>query len=86
MHFVFTVEVEIERDEGVFASREELEAQVQEALEGADPGSISGDEGGQYSVTMFEVSHDDAAVEAARLARKRATEARRRAAKKEQTA
>jgi hypothetical protein len=51
MHFTFTVEVDAERTEGKFASRDELAEQIQEALESADPGSLEGDNGGQYELT-----------------------------------
>lgn len=57
--FAFLVEVESERDEGQFATRDEMGACVQEALEGADPGSLYGDNGGQYSVTSWEVSEQE---------------------------
>ena len=56
MKFLFEIEVEVERDEGKFASRDELSAQIQEAIEGADPGSLEGDNGGQYSTTSWGVS------------------------------
>jgi len=55
----FLVEVEFEREEGQFASRDEMSACVQEALEGADPGSLYGDAGGQYSVTSWDVSEQE---------------------------
>jgi hypothetical protein len=42
VRFTYTVEVEVERVEGKFASRDEVAEQLQEALEGADPGSIDG--------------------------------------------
>lgn len=49
MRFLFEVEVNLEREEGKFASRDELSAQISEALEEADYGSWTGDEGGTYS-------------------------------------
>ncbi len=52
----FIVEAEVEREEGLFASRDELEEQIVGELEGADPGSLDGDEGGSYTVVSFEVT------------------------------
>lgn len=56
MRFTYTVEVEVERDEGKFESRDSLGAEIQQALEDADPGSITGDNGGTYSTSTWEVS------------------------------
>lgn len=56
MRFIFEVEVEVERDEGKFASRAELADQIQEALEGADPGNLEGENGGQYTVHEWAVN------------------------------
>lgn len=56
MIFTYTVTVEVERSEGKFASREDLGDQIRESIEGADPGSLEGENGGQYDVTSFEVS------------------------------
>jgi len=55
MDFRFVVSASVERTEGKFASRDELEQQLQEAIEGADPGSVSGDNGGEYEVTDWVV-------------------------------
>lgn len=53
-----TVEVEVERASGPFASRDELEEQllevVQEALDSADPGSLSGENEGEYETIVWE--------------------------------
>ncbi|QPE04151.1 hypothetical protein IT882_13215 [Microbacterium schleiferi] len=57
--FSFTVEVEVERESGKFASRDEMAEQIQEWLEGADEGSVSGigaDGDSEYAVTSWEVS------------------------------
>lgn len=56
MRFVFEVEVEVERDEGLFASREEIGEAIEEELRIADPGIFEGEEGGQYSTVAWEVS------------------------------
>lgn len=53
--FTFTVTVEVERDEGKFASRDEIAEQIQDAIEGANPDSIDGENGGVYSVTSWEI-------------------------------
>ena len=55
MRFTYVIEVEVERDEGKFASRDELSEQIVSELESADPGSLYGDEGGEYSVSSFDV-------------------------------
>jgi hypothetical protein len=58
MRFVFTVAVEVERDEGKFAARDEVAEQIAEALEQADPSTIDGvgaDGTSTYSVTDWVV-------------------------------
>lgn len=64
MRFSYTVEVELERIEGRFASRDELGGQIIEAIESADPGSLDGDAGGSYEVVSWTVA-EDAPVKAA---------------------
>lgn len=59
MRFVFTVEIEVERDSGKFASRDEIEQELHEAIDGADPEQIYGvgaDGDSAYSVTEWSVS------------------------------
>lgn len=58
MRFTFTVEVEVERVEGKFASREEVAEQLEEALADADPSSIDGigsDGTSSYEVQVWDV-------------------------------
>ncbi len=55
MHFTFTVEVEIEKTEGKFASRDDLGDQLREEIEAADPGNLSGENGGEYETTQWDV-------------------------------
>lgn len=58
MRFNLTVQVEVERESGKFAGRDEIEDQIKEAIGDADPGSISGvgaDGDSEYSVTVWEV-------------------------------
>jgi hypothetical protein len=59
MRFVFEVEVEVERDEGKFASRDELAEQIESALTDADPGTLDGDAGGSYSTSSWSVAEID---------------------------
>jgi len=62
MRFVFTVEVEVERVEGKFASRDEISEQIFEALQSADPSSIDGvgSEGtSSYEVAGWEVTEEE---------------------------
>ena len=60
MRFVFQVEVEVERTEGKFASRDEISEQITDALEAADYGQWEGDNGGQYETTDWSVSENPA--------------------------
>lgn len=54
MKVYLVVEAELERTEGLFASRDELADQLKDEVEGADPGSVEGSEGGQYDVASWE--------------------------------
>jgi hypothetical protein len=56
MRYVFLVTVEVERSEGKFATRDEIGEQIAEALTDADPGDLTGENGGAYTVTMWEVA------------------------------
>jgi hypothetical protein len=56
MRWTFTVEIEVARDEGKFASRDELGEQILDAIESADPGNLEGENGGQYSVVEWTVA------------------------------
>jgi hypothetical protein len=58
MRFTFTVDVEVERTEGKFASRDELAQQVSDALESADPGTLYGDNDGIYETTDWSVEEE----------------------------
>lgn len=56
--FTFTVRVELERESGKFASRDEMAEAIIEMLEGADEGSIYGigaDGDSTYNTTSWEV-------------------------------
>ena len=53
--FKFLVTVQVDRETGKFASRDELAEKLREAIESADPSMISCDEGGEYTVNDFDV-------------------------------
>lgn len=53
--FEFTVTVEVERETGKFASRSEIYEKLLDAIQSADPGTVDGDEGGEYNVTSWDV-------------------------------
>lgn len=55
MRFEFKVTAEVERYEGKFASRADLGDQIREAIEQADPGDLTGEAGGSYSITDWQV-------------------------------
>lgn len=64
MRFRYTVEVEVEREQGKFASRDEISEEIKDAIEGSDPGSISGvgsDGDSEYSVIQWDVTEEDPA-------------------------
>jgi hypothetical protein len=57
--FKFVVEVDLDRVEGKFASRDEMAEQLQEALDSANPGSVDGigaDGMSSYEVSGWEVN------------------------------
>jgi hypothetical protein len=57
--FEFTVKVTVERESGKFASRDEIAEELRQAIEYADPGSVSGvgaDGDSEYAVTEWEVT------------------------------
>ena len=53
--FEFKVTVEVERETGKFASRSEIFEKLLDEIQSADPGTVDGDEGGEYSVISWEV-------------------------------
>jgi hypothetical protein len=52
--FTFLVRVTIERTQGKFAPRDEMEEAIKEALDGADLGDWTSGEGGEYSISSWE--------------------------------
>lgn len=59
MDFRLVVNASVERDQGKFSTREDIEGQLIEAVEGADPGSITGENDGEYSVTDWSVEAEE---------------------------
>jgi len=59
MTFTFTITVEVERTQGKFATREELAEQIIAELEGANPGTLEGENGGEYEVSDFTVEETE---------------------------
>lgn len=60
--FTFKVTVETNRESGKFATRDEQADNIRDAIEGADPGYLSGlgDDGdSEYTVDSWEVEDDD---------------------------
>ena len=58
MRVKFTVEAEVERISGKFASKDEIEGEIQQALDEANPGSVSGvgaDGDSEYEVNDWTV-------------------------------
>jgi hypothetical protein len=53
--FQFLVTVEVDRETGKFAPRDELADKLREAIESADPSTLDCDNGGQYTVNSFDV-------------------------------
>lgn len=59
MRFKIEVEVEVERLEGKFATRAEIEEEIQDIIQSADPGSIDGvgpDSATNYGIVFWEAS------------------------------
>jgi hypothetical protein len=59
VEFTFKVTAQVERTEGKFSSREDIGGQIAAELESADPGSIQGENDGQYEVTSWEVEEEE---------------------------
>jgi hypothetical protein len=57
--FSFLITVVLERDEGKFASRDDLQAQVQEALENADEGTWYTENDSTYSTIDWSVEEQE---------------------------
>lgn len=58
MEFRFTVYASVDRTEGKFSTRDDISGQLQEALEGADPGTITGENEGTYEVSDWTVEEE----------------------------
>lgn len=59
MRLKFVVEIELERSEGKFESKDSLATQIQEAIENADYGDWTGDNEGTYSTVTWDVSREE---------------------------
>ena len=59
--FVFTVTVEVEREYGKFMTRDEVQDQLREAIEGADPGEVDGGPDGDSVMQVIEWTVEGAA-------------------------
>lgn len=57
MKLKFTVEVEVERTQGKFASKDDIAEQIKEAIEQADPSEVTVEDS-TYEVQSFEVTHE----------------------------
>jgi hypothetical protein len=57
MRFEYKVTVEVERETGKFATRDEIDDQIREALESANPDQFDGENGGVYNVIEWEVGN-----------------------------
>jgi hypothetical protein len=53
MRFTITVHVEIERESGKFAGREEMLDQIIDAIESANPDTLDGENEGVYNVVEW---------------------------------
>jgi len=51
--FTYTITVEVERESGKFMTRDEVAEQIQEAIEGADPGQVDGGPDGDSVMTVI---------------------------------
>jgi hypothetical protein len=58
VRFAFLVEIEMERQQGKFESRETIGTELAELLE-VDPGSIEGENGGTYDCTSWTVTEQE---------------------------
>jgi hypothetical protein len=55
VRLVFRVEIELERTEGKFASKDELAESIASELEGVNPGEVYGENEGVYAITDWVV-------------------------------
>ncbi len=56
MRIKVTVEAEVDHITGVFASKDEITDQIVDAIESADYGQWSGDNGGEYETSDWTVT------------------------------
>lgn len=58
MEFSFIVNASVERVQGKFSTRENIEEELIETIDGANPGSITGENDGEYEVTDWTVEQN----------------------------
>ena len=51
MRYVFQVDVEVNRTQGKFASKDEISEAIVSEIDGSNPGSVSSGEGAEYEIT-----------------------------------
>lgn len=59
MKITIAIDIEVERVEGKFASKDEIAEAIADELDAADPGTVSGvgaDGASEYEITSWEVS------------------------------
>jgi hypothetical protein len=56
MRFTITVEIEVERIEGKFASRDDIGGQLVDAINDANPGSLTSENDAGYEVTSWDAT------------------------------
>lgn len=55
MKIKFTVDLELDHESGVFASKDELGGILETEIEGAIPSDVEGEGGGSYTISSVEV-------------------------------
>jgi len=56
MNFEFKITATLDHVSGQFAGKDQFEDEILEALEAADPQQLTGDGGGEYEMTEWEVT------------------------------
>jgi len=55
MNIEFRIIVSVSRQRGKFASHDELAQQIADALDQANPGELTGENGGEYTVDEWDI-------------------------------
>lgn len=56
MKFLITLEVEVSREQGKFASRDEIEEKITEAINDANPSTLDTDNEATYTIDSWEIT------------------------------